>query len=115
MAGSKNVSEQGVIIGQNLRALREKARLSQSDVAEFLNISYQQVQKYEAGINRIPLQILPMLCDLFGAPVETMFAGTVPGAVRNHEDWRDLQLSFARIDNAALRRKIVQVVDILAS
>lgn len=42
------------IIARYLRHYRKKANLTQMDVAEFLGVSFQQIQKYEKGTNRIP-------------------------------------------------------------
>ncbi len=51
-------------IGYNLCALRQKRGLTQRQVADAIGVSYQQIQKYEAGINSISA---PRLCDLADA------------------------------------------------
>ncbi len=109
------VSADGQMIAENLKSLRECAGLSQTDIAGALGLSYQQVQKYEAGINRIPLQLLPTLCDVLGVPVEAFFTGVRYGEAKPDSEWRDLQASFSRVRNADMRRKIIGVVDILSA
>jgi transcriptional regulator with XRE-family HTH domain len=109
------VSEDGRIIAENLKTLRDCAGLSQTDIAGFLGVSYQQVQKYEAGINRIPLQLLPTLCDAMGVPVEAFFTGVAYGQGKPDIEWQDLQSSFARVRSADMRRKIIRVIDILSA
>lgn len=42
-----------IYIGQRLRALRQEQGLSQQKLARALNVSFQQVQKYESATNRI--------------------------------------------------------------
>ena len=42
-------------LGRNVRIARSAAGKSQSEVAEFLDVTFQQVQKYENGKNRIPV------------------------------------------------------------
>lgn len=63
-------------IGQRMRQLREGARLSQSDVGAFLDVSYQQVQKYERGINRISVEKLQRLAEALRVPMTAFFEDT---------------------------------------
>ena len=41
-------------VGKKLKQIRTLRRLSQTDVAKRLNLSFQQIQKYECGANRKP-------------------------------------------------------------
>lgn len=52
-------------IGQNLKRLRKKSKLTQSNVADVIGVSYQQVQKFEKGINRIFAHQILDICDEF--------------------------------------------------
>ena len=56
-------------LGRNLRTARSAAGKSQSEVAEFLEVTFQQVQKYENGKNRIPLDRLVSLAAYLEVPV----------------------------------------------
>lgn len=56
-------------IGSVLRRLRVASGLSQQAVARRIGTSFQQVQKYERGVNRIPLSRLITLCDALGVTV----------------------------------------------
>lgn len=70
-------------IGRNLRYLRRKTlkqkknqknilsfkRLSQSDIAKILNVSFQQIQKYETGYNQIPITKLNIISNFFKIPI----------------------------------------------
>ena len=53
-------------IGLNVRRMRELKGLSQSDLGEPLGITFQQVQKYENGQNRISAGKLPVIAELLG-------------------------------------------------
>ncbi|MCB9979577.1 MAG: helix-turn-helix transcriptional regulator [Rhodospirillales bacterium] len=55
-------------LGQNIRKLRRIKGLSQKQVGDTLGITYQQVQKYEKGQNRIPADFLILLQNLFNVP-----------------------------------------------
>src|SRR5690349_13828975 len=70
-------------VGARLRAARLEAGKSQTEVADALGITFQQVQKYEKGTNRISAGTLHELSQLFDVPVEFFFEG-MDGAVRRN-------------------------------
>jgi len=65
-------------IGQRMRQLREAAGLSQSAVGVCLEVSYQQVQKYERGSNRISVEKLQRLAETLRVPLTAFFEDTPP-------------------------------------
>lgn len=67
-------------IGQRMRQLREAAGLSQSEVGACLDVSYQQVQKYERGSNRISIEKLQRLAAALRVPMSAFFEDTPPAA-----------------------------------
>ena len=54
-----------VEIGQRLRGLRKAHRMSQEDLALKTDVTYQQIQKYEMGRNKISAVSLKMFADIF--------------------------------------------------
>lgn len=68
----KKLSKQ---IGDNLRAYRVQAGLSQTDLAKAIGVTFQQVQKYETGINRISANRLFMLCNVLKIDTRCFFLG----------------------------------------
>ncbi len=52
-------------VGQTIRYYRYANSLKQEEISEKIGISFQQLQKYETGVNRIPVDILIALADLF--------------------------------------------------
>jgi transcriptional regulator with XRE-family HTH domain len=56
-------------LGCNVRTARSAAGKSQNEVAEFLDVTFQQVQKYENGKNRIPLDRLVSLAAYLEVPI----------------------------------------------
>lgn len=77
--GTKEGLDADKAIGQRLRMLRNAAGVSQEDLAGALGISFQQVQKYERGINRLGVRqvetvMAALHCsasDLIGSAGET--------------------------------------------
>ena len=50
-------------IGFLLKERRQQMKISQQKIAAFLGVSFQQVQKYESGVNRLSAAKLAMLCE----------------------------------------------------
>lgn len=80
MAG-KAANEVDVAVGARIRNLRLRNKLSQEEVGRRLNVSFQQVQKYEKGTNRVGAGRLSELAKLFEVPVGAFFSETA-SAVR---------------------------------
>jgi transcriptional regulator with XRE-family HTH domain len=64
-----------VAVGDRLRRIRQAANLSQSDLANRLNISFQQIQKYEKGANRISVSRLFEISEVLKVAPSSFFEG----------------------------------------
>jgi transcriptional regulator with XRE-family HTH domain len=64
-----------VHVGARLRAMRLAKGLSARDLATPLGLSYPQIQKYEAGHNRLSVSTLHDIANLLGVPVARFFDG----------------------------------------
>lgn len=62
-----------VYVGARLRALRLQRKLSQSELAKALDLTFQQIQKYERGTNRISASKLLRAAEYLQAPVASLF------------------------------------------
>ncbi len=62
-------------IGQQLKLRRQQLGLSQEKVAKSLGVSFQQIQKYESGTNRVSATRLNELSHLFGVDIQYFYAG----------------------------------------
>lgn len=71
----EGLNDVDVFVGQRLRELRMLAGLSQSDVAAALGLTFQQLQKYERGFNRVSASRLFKLAQFFRVPVSVFFEG----------------------------------------
>jgi transcriptional regulator with XRE-family HTH domain len=61
-------------LGRNLRVARSAAGKSQGEVAEHIDVAYQQIQKYEDGINRIQVDHVVSLAAYFEIPILDLIA-----------------------------------------
>jgi transcriptional regulator with XRE-family HTH domain len=111
-------------IGARISVLRRARRLSQSRCAEVLGVSFQQMRKYEQGINRISAGAVVRLAELFEVPVEEILYGgprlqasqapqmsqppTVSAVVAMRDSLRD-------IPDPAARRALMCLISALAT
>lgn len=70
-------------LGGTIRLARAAAGKTQADLAEYLDVSFQQFQKYESGTNRIPVQELGLVSDFLEVPIEEFFSQTGTRASRS--------------------------------
>jgi transcriptional regulator with XRE-family HTH domain len=111
-------------VGKRVRMRRMMLGLSQTQLGDALGITFQQVQKYERGTNRISASRLQRTADVLQVPVPFFFEGLPDGAgapgvtppppylfeFLTSLDGVSLTKAFMRIPNASLRRSIVNLV-----
>jgi transcriptional regulator with XRE-family HTH domain len=61
-------------VGRRLCVLRKSSGISQQKLAEKLGVTYQQIQKYEGGTNRISTSLLLRVAQMFSVPLDYFFA-----------------------------------------
>jgi transcriptional regulator with XRE-family HTH domain len=64
-----------VAVGQRIRAFREDANLSQTALADQIGVTFQQLQKYEAGTNRVGAGRLMLIARALNVPITAFFDG----------------------------------------
>ena len=108
-------------IGLKIRSLRQSHRLSQTNLADVLGITFQQLQKYEKGDNRISIEKLKLLANHFHVPM-AHFLGEDEHDLRKltpGEDGHDHQLyillkSFFSIKNSAQCKKLLELIQTMS-
>ncbi len=109
-------------VGSRVRMRRIMLGVTQEALAEALGVTFQQVQKYEKGKNRISASRLQHISQVLQVPVPFFFEGApggsdgdpgVPTYINEFlatSDGVALTKAFMRIENARLRRLIVDLV-----
>jgi transcriptional regulator with XRE-family HTH domain len=67
-SSTRSVTSVDKFIGLRLRTARLESKLSQQEVGNKLGVSFQQIQKYEKGANRVSSPRLLQFAELFGKP-----------------------------------------------
>jgi len=130
----KNPNPIDVHVGGRVRLRRMLVGLSQEKLGEQLGLTFQQVQKYEKGSNRISASRLYEIAQILGVPVQFFFedihtvgADAAPGFAENGSadsfvmdflstsEGLQLNKAFASIGDPAVRRKLVELAKTIAT
>jgi transcriptional regulator with XRE-family HTH domain len=131
-ATTKQPNAIDIHVGSRVRLRRMILRVSQEKLGDSLGITFQQIQKYEKGTNRISASRLQHIARVLEAPISFFFddspgdsaeqstAAAEPRSARSVVDFlsssEGLQLNraFVRIEQSKIRRKIVDLVRALS-
>jgi transcriptional regulator with XRE-family HTH domain len=130
--GSRRANPIDLHVGSRVRLRRMLLGMSQEKLAERLGLTFQQVQKYEKGVNRIGASRLFDLSHVLGVPVQFFYedapigvageggAGTAGFAERsadrevvdflNSREGIELTKAFVRIGDPKVRRSILELM-----
>jgi transcriptional regulator with XRE-family HTH domain len=131
MAGKKSPNPIDVHVGSRVRLRRMMLGMSQEKLGESLGITFQQIQKYEKGTNRVGASRLQHIATVLKVPVSFFFEDA-PGTPEEAAGFAEqphsyvvdflssseglsLNKAFVRIKDARVRRKIVDLVQSLSS
>lgn len=119
-------------VGSRVRMRRMMVALSQEKLGAALDLTFQQVQKYEKGTNRIGASRLHQISAILGVPVEYFYEGApqteaaAPSGFSESAnppyladflstaDGLQLMRAFVRVPDGRVRRRIVELVESLA-
>ncbi|MES3016239.1 MAG: helix-turn-helix transcriptional regulator [Bacteroidota bacterium] len=86
------INKYDIIVGRNLRIFRSQAGKTQDEIGEFLGITFQQVQKYERGLNRIGAGRLKDLSEYLERPISSFYDETIELIYEGADNKRYLRL-----------------------
>jgi len=111
-------------VGLRIRMRRKEIAVSQERLAEALGITFQQVQKYERGANRVSASKLWEIAQALKTSVSYFYEGLAtddqPPTGQDTQDFMltaeglELMAAFPRITQPALRRKLLELVRTVA-
>lgn len=123
-------------VGAQVRFRRMIANMSQEKLAEQIGVTFQQVQKYEKGANRIGASRLYTIATALDVPIEDLFDGIADGDVETIQPLNDrldktgssqsvmqfvksseglaLNVAFNEIESIETRRKLIELIKTIA-
>jgi transcriptional regulator with XRE-family HTH domain len=117
-------------VGNRMRLRRMIIGLSQEKMGEMLGLTFQQVQKYEKGVNRIGAGRLYQIADILSVPIAYFyegFAGAEERRAANDDtatkpvmdflssgEGLQLTLAFMRIKDGKVRKRVIDLIKTLS-
>lgn len=112
-------------IGAEIKRIRKSFGISQMRLAERVGVSFQQIQKYERGVNKISVEMIQRIAMALGVPVERFFEREKsPIVSESHENYplkkplqsrRPLSLEestllqlFRKVENRKIREGLIK-------
>ena len=119
-------------VGSRVRMRRIMLGMSQEKLGEALGLTFQQIQKYEKGTNRVGASRIQQISEILQVPVSFLFEGGPTGTTNTEgfgvgtspsyisdflatSEGLALTRAFTRIADTKLRRSIVDLVEQIAS
>ncbi len=100
-------------VGRKLKQIRTLRRLSQTDVARKLELSFQQIQKYEIGSNRIAASRLFELAQILDVPPSYFFDGLHDNdnSAPHSDPGMEIVSALAAIKDDEIKTRIVTFIE----
>lgn len=119
---TRSVTPIDIEVGKRIRLRRIEKGLSQTELGDYLGVTFQQVQKYENGVNRVGASRLNKISELLEVPIAFFFhgeGGAKGGSVKNEIDTSlftnaansvRLLKAFSHIKSEPIQRRIIGLV-----
>ncbi|MDE3117047.1 MAG: helix-turn-helix transcriptional regulator [Pseudomonadota bacterium] len=119
-------------VGNRVRLRRMLIGMSQEKLGELLGLTFQQVQKYEKGVNRIGAGRLFHVAQILGVPIDYFYEGVIEQSPHQASGFAEepsrppvmdflasgeglqLSLAFMKIKDAKVRKRVLELVRSLA-
>jgi transcriptional regulator with XRE-family HTH domain len=124
--GARSPDRVDIEVGKRIRIQRVAAGLSQTELGDSIGITFQQIQKYEKGTNRVGAGRLTKIAGVFNVPVSIFFEGRdhsekvpaegveSPLSLITHPHAFRLLQAYSKLNDGELRRRVVAVVERIA-
>ena len=117
----RSAGKPDVELGKRIRLRRVEIDISQSELADKLGVSFQQVQKYEKGVNRVGAARLQQIATALDVPITFFYDGD--GKSREVESLLFIDSSFSlrllraysKIKDQAVQRQFVSLIESIAA
>ncbi|RUM23156.1 XRE family transcriptional regulator [Rhizobium vallis] len=121
---AKSPNSIDVYVGNRVRVRRKTLGMTQHGLAELLGITFQQIQKYEKGTNRIGASRLQLISEILRVPVGFFFENGGSGPIEGEtselnkflssKEGLALNKAFIAIEDPNIRQKLVSLAKSLA-
>ncbi|MGY8661748.1 helix-turn-helix transcriptional regulator [Bradyrhizobium sp. UFLA05-109] len=118
------MNDQDREVGRRIRSRRLELHISQAELGEQLGISFQQIQKYEKGTNRVAAARLAQIAAFLKTTMAALIGGDLPWDKQQNslvsdfiasKDGVDLIEAWSRLESQQVRRSIISLTRSLAA
>jgi len=117
----RSAGQPDVELGKRIRLRRVAMKMSRDELGKELGVSFQQIQKYEKGVNRVDAARLQQIATALDVPVTYFYDGD--GKTREVESLLFLDSSFSlrllraysKVKNQAVQRQFVSLIERIAA
>jgi transcriptional regulator with XRE-family HTH domain len=110
------------LVGARIRILRKRRKMSQTDLGEAIGVTFQQIQKYENGKNRVGASRLHLVATALDVPIAELFDGVAESDPRLKPtksvafDPQALRFAeaFVKISDKEIRSSLVALAEAMA-
>src|SRR5664279_3870559 len=124
----RSVTRSDIELGRRLRLRRVERKMSQSELADKLGVTFQQVQKYEKGVNRVGASRLQQVATALDVPI-TFFFDDADAGKRANDSKREVESllfldssfslrllrAYSAVKDQALQRQFVTLIESIAA
>ncbi len=113
------------LVSRNVRIIRQDRGMSQTELARKIGVTFQQVQKYENGTNRVGAGRLFKIASVFKVPISAMFEGAEEALPEENPTSSVALLAepyvlrtaraLAAVSNEAFRKSVAELAEHVAS
>ena len=122
LPGKKQNNPTDVYVGNRIRVRRKELGFSQEKLGEKVGITFQQIQKYEKGTNRVGASRLQAMATALEVPISYFFphdpdgkaVDTAEAAILTDNGALKIARDYLRIADPAIRRKAQEIVRAIA-
>lgn len=109
-------------VGLRVRERRKMLSMSQSSLGDIVGVTFQQIQKYERGTNRIGSSRLFRMANALEVPVSYFFEGAAnhlqepmeaDSSLYDQQETQELINVYYRIQNTFVRKKLMRIIGLL--
>ena len=118
--GPRDPSKADIALGKKIRSMRDERNISQTVLGNHLGVTFQQIQKYERGVNRVTASRLQKLAAFFKVGLADFYApdsGVLVNSIIFEKDPRSIRLltAYSRIKNVETQHRIVFLAESIAN
>ena len=122
--GERRGDDVDMLVARNIRILRQDRKMSQTELGRKIDVTFQQVQKYENGTNRVGSGRLFRIASILAVPITAFFegagqtasedAGASPVAMLAEPYVLRLLRAFCALEDMGLRRSLAELAEHMA-